>query len=143
MSENGYDCWLGNSRGNDFGKRHVNMTSDSKKFWDFSWHEIGYYDVPTMFDFMLKKTRSTRGYYVGYSQGGTNFFIMNSMRPEFNKKIIQSHLMAPAAFLRNAVPYLPHEPSAFLLTGILAAAEVKFQFTHDRVNENIFRLYLT
>lgn len=98
----GYDCWLGNTRGNDFGLKHKTISVDSKKFWDFSFHEFGVYDLPAMFDLMLKVTNTTQGYYFGHSQGGAMFAIMTSMRPEYNKKIIQAHLMAPAIFMKNA-----------------------------------------
>lgn len=103
LSENGFDIWLGNARGTDHCLKHKTLKSDSKEFWDFSWHEIGFYDVPAMFDLMLKVTNSSKGFYVGHSQGGTSFFVMTSSRPEFNRKIIQGHLMAPAVFM-NHVP---------------------------------------
>lgn len=103
LSENGFDIWLGNARGTDHSLRHKTLKTDSKEFWDFSWHEIGFYDVPAMFDLMLKVTNTSKGFYVGHSQGGTSFFVMTSSRPEFNRKIMQGHLMAPAVFM-NHVP---------------------------------------
>lgn len=38
---------------------------------------------------------------VGFSQGTTSFFVMTSMRPEYNDKIIAANLLAPVAFLKN------------------------------------------
>lgn len=104
LSEMGYDCWLGNARGNDYGLKHKTLSVDSKEFWDFSFHELGLYDLPAMFDLMLKVTNTTRGYFFGHSQGGTVFSVWISMRPEYNKKIIQAHLMAPGIFMKNAPP---------------------------------------
>lgn len=101
LSENGYDVWLGNARGNDHGLKHKTLKSDSKEFWNFSWHEIGFYDVPAMFDLMLKLTNASRGFYFGHSQGGTSYAVMASLRPEFNRKIIQGHLLAPAVFMKH------------------------------------------
>jgi pimeloyl-ACP methyl ester carboxylesterase len=77
------------------------MSSKSKEFWDFSWHEIGFYDVPAMIDHMLQVTNTSRTFYVGHSQGTTSLLVMLSTRPEYNQKIIQAHLMAPAAFMKN------------------------------------------
>jgi lysosomal acid lipase/cholesteryl ester hydrolase len=93
--------WLGNSRGSDHSLQHKNLTSKSKEYWDFSWHEIGFYDVPAMIDCMLNETKTLRTFYVGHSQGTTSLLVMLSMRPEYNRKIIQAHLMAPAAFMKN------------------------------------------
>lgn len=102
MSDLGYEVWLGNTRGNDYGLRHKTMTVNSKEFWDFSFHEFGVYDMPAMFDLMLKMSNTSRGFYFAHSQGGAIGAIMLSMRPEYNKKIVQAHLMSPAIFMKNA-----------------------------------------
>ena len=101
LSDHGYDVWMGNSRGNDHSLQHKSLSSKSKKYWDFSWHEIGFYDVPTMINYILKVKNVSRTFYVGHSQGTTSLLVMLSLRPEFNQKIIQAHLMAPAAFMKN------------------------------------------
>lgn len=101
LSMNGYDCWLGNSRGNDHSLKHKFLNTQSRAYWNFSFHEIGYYDVPAMFDFMLNKTNSTSGFYIGHSQGGASIMTLLSTRPSYNQKIIQTHLMAPAVFMNN------------------------------------------
>ncbi|CAA9999170.1 unnamed protein product, partial [Nesidiocoris tenuis] len=33
----GYDVWLGDQRGTMRSRRHVNLTTDDKKYWDFSY----------------------------------------------------------------------------------------------------------
>jgi lysosomal acid lipase/cholesteryl ester hydrolase len=101
LSRNGYDVWLGNARGTDHGLRHKTLKSSDKEFWDFSWHEIGLYDLPAMIDYMLKETKSSKTFFVGHSQGTTSLLVLLSTRPEYNQKIIQAHLMAPAAFMKN------------------------------------------
>jgi lysosomal acid lipase/cholesteryl ester hydrolase len=80
---------------------HKSLKSSDKKFWDFSWHEIGFYDLSAMIDFVLKKTNSAKTFYVGHSQGTTSLLVLLSTRPEYNQKIMQAHLMTPVIFMEN------------------------------------------
>ncbi len=42
----GYDVWLGNNRGNKYSRSHISLNPDKdKNFWDFSFHEMGKYDL--------------------------------------------------------------------------------------------------
>ena len=84
--------------------KHKTLTPELKEFWNFSWHEIGYYDLPAMIDYMLKITNQTATFYVGHSQGTTVLMVLLSTRPEYNQKIIHAHLLAPAVFMK----YCPH-----------------------------------
>lgn len=101
LSDFGYDVWLGNSRGNPFSSKHRFLSPDSQEFWEFSFHEIGYFDLAAMFDYILKITVQPTLYYVGHSQGGSAILVLLSTRPEYNAKIRQLHLLGPAMFLTN------------------------------------------
>lgn len=103
LADAGFDVFMGNARGNKHSSRHQTFHSDSKDFWSFGWHEIGYYDVPAMIDYVLKITKQAKTFYVGHSQGTTSLLVLLSRRPEYNSKIIQAHLMAVSAY-RNALP---------------------------------------
>ncbi|XP_034831227.1 lipase 1-like [Maniola hyperantus] len=110
LAEEGYDVWLGNARGNYFSRRHRRLNPDavlSNAFWEFSWDDIGNKDLPAMIDFILQHTRKSALHYVGFSQGTTVFFVMGSLRPEYNRKIISMHAMAPVAYMgHNSSPLL-------------------------------------
>lgn len=67
-----------------------------------------------MIDYMLKETKSSKAYFVGHSQGCTTLLVLLSSRPEYNEKMIQVHLMAPAAFMRN----FPHPMAKFFINEI-------------------------
>jgi lysosomal acid lipase/cholesteryl ester hydrolase len=104
FADNGYDVWMGNTRGSKYSMKHRNLNIESRKYWKFSWHEFGIYDLPAMIDFVLTSTGSQKLFYVGHSQGCTASVVMLSTRPEYNQKIIQVHLLAPAVFMSN----VPH-----------------------------------
>lgn len=106
LADRGYDVWMGNCRGNRYSRRHVRLNpdgrrSDRREFWNFSWHEIGMIDLPTMIDYVLEKTNFKRLHYVGHSQGTTSFFVMTSMLPQYNDKIIAMQALAPVAFMSD------------------------------------------
>lgn len=103
LAEQGYDVWTGNARGNKHSRRHINL-NPNKQFWSFSQHEIGYYDLPAMIDFVLQATGESRVSCVGHSQGNMVFYILGATRPEYNEKIQVLIALAPVAFLHNVKP---------------------------------------
>ena len=56
MANEGYDVWLGNNRGNEFSKNHVNLTTKDAAFWEFSFDEMGLYDIPASVNYIKEKT---------------------------------------------------------------------------------------
>lgn len=102
LSNNCYDVWAPNLRGNTYSRKHKHLNPNrDPDYWEFSFDENGYYDLPAIIDYIINRTRQTKVYYVGHSQGTTGFFIMGSLRPEYNKKIQLSVNLAPVAFMKN------------------------------------------
>ncbi|XP_063239096.1 lipase 3-like [Bacillus rossius redtenbacheri] len=101
LADAGYDVWLGNFRGTNYAKKHVSLNLTDKQFWDFSWHELGVYDLPAMVDYVLSRTGREGLFYVAHSMGTTSFFVLLSMRPEYNSKILAQFSLAPVAFLSH------------------------------------------
>lgn len=64
----------------------------------FSWHEMGMYDLPAMIDYILYQTGQQQLFYIGFSQGTTQFWVLMSLRPEYNKKIKLMSALAPVAY---------------------------------------------
>ena len=68
LAEMGFDVWLNNSRGNNYSRDHsfleVNhknkqlpeIQAQRKRFFDFSFHELGVFDQPALWNFVLQKT---------------------------------------------------------------------------------------
>lgn len=92
---------MGNARGNTYSKSHVSKSPTDKEFWNFSWHEIGIYDLPAIIDYALKTTKQEKLFYVGHSQGTTAYYVLMSTRPEYNDKVRLMVSLAPVAFMSN------------------------------------------
>ncbi|XP_047004696.1 lipase 3-like [Schistocerca americana] len=101
LADTGFDVWLGNGRGNVYSRHHVHLNTKHSKFWKFSWHEQGVYDIPAVIDHILYTTGHRDLFYMGHSMGTTMFFVMASEKPEYNKKIRAAFLMAPVAYMRH------------------------------------------
>ncbi|XP_026725377.1 lipase 3-like [Trichoplusia ni] len=104
LAEAGYDVWLGNARGNFYSRNHLSLNPSStfnQNFWKFSWDEIGNFDLPAFIDYILETTGQSKLHYIGHSQGGTTFLVLNSLRPEYNEKFISFQGLAPASFMNN------------------------------------------
>lgn len=103
----GYDVWLANARGNTYSRSHARLSPGSKEFWDFSWHEIGFWDLPTVVDHIVERTNVPQMDYIGHSQGFTIFLVMCTLRPEYQTLFKTVIGMSPIAFLAHLPnPYL-------------------------------------
>ncbi|XP_055375835.1 uncharacterized protein LOC129608376 [Condylostylus longicornis] len=101
LYDKNFDVWLGNSRGNKYSRKHKKLKSNDSKFWNFSWHEIGIYDLPAIIEYIENITQIQKLYIVGHSQGATAFFVMCAMRPEMNEKILLMNAFAPITFIHH------------------------------------------
>ncbi|KAL1459171.1 hypothetical protein WDU94_011178 [Cyamophila willieti] len=118
LTEAGYDVWLGAYRGSHYGRRHVTLTTKKTKFWDFTFHEHGYYDAPAMIDHILQVTKTPRVSCIGYSMGNAVFMIMLALRPEYNDKVQMYVGLAPYAKVKmgmNIIMDVGLVPLAFSL----------------------------
>lgn len=104
LADAGYDVWMGNARGTEPSREHTRLKPNGvkqKEYWSFSWNEIGIFDLPAFIDYILNETKFKKLNYIGFSQGTTSFFVLTSMRPEYNDKIIEANLLAPVALLKG------------------------------------------
>ncbi|XP_055622615.1 lipase 3-like [Toxorhynchites rutilus septentrionalis] len=101
LADAGYDVWMGNARGTRFSRQNLHVSAKSGQFWDFSWHEIGTSDLPATIDYILRKTRQRKLYYIGHNQGVTAILALLAEKPKYNQKISGVAAMAPIAYLGN------------------------------------------
>ncbi|XP_011499460.1 PREDICTED: lipase 3-like [Ceratosolen solmsi marchali] len=100
LSDEGYDVWLGNARGNTYSRSHINYTTSDLQFWNFSWHEMAIYDLPAVITF-ITKLKNDDLIYVGHSMGTTMFYVMAIDRPEIASNVKVMFSLAPIAFMTH------------------------------------------
>ena len=54
LANNNFDVWLSNSRGNKYCKEHEKYNSKSFEFWQFSFNDMGLYDIPAVIKYITK-----------------------------------------------------------------------------------------
>ncbi|XP_065081008.1 lipase 1-like [Ochlerotatus camptorhynchus] len=98
----GMEVWLGNSRASPESADHTKFSKTSAKYWEFSFHEIGYYDLAAITDAALQISQRKQIHMVAFSEGSTATLTLLAQRPEYNDKITSLNLLAPAAIMGNS-----------------------------------------
>ncbi|KAF2359396.1 AB-hydrolase lipase domain [Trinorchestia longiramus] len=125
LAEQGYDVWLGNARGNIYSLNHTTLDVKSFEFWDFSFDEMGKYDLPAVIDYILTTTKFKKLHYVGHSMGTTMFWVLSHEHPQFTQnKVVSMSALGPVAFVSHAVAPIMllapfNRPIGWLLTDVL------------------------
>lgn len=119
MARAGFDCWFGNNRGNKYSREHTYLSGKSQEYWEFSWQQMGEFDVPANVNYILANTGQEKLSYIGHSQGTSQMFAQLSDNPDFADKINIYCAFAPIASIYHqtiwAIDLAAYTPLAQIL----------------------------
>ncbi|XP_050721196.1 lipase lipl-1-like [Eriocheir sinensis] len=125
LADQGYDVWLGNYRGNFYGRRHKYLSPSDPAFWDHTWNELARLDVPAQLSYVREVSGSARVSYVGYSMGTSLFFAMFSYYPEMTSWVRSMVALAPVGYIyHRALPLGLLSPFYPLIERVLQRAGI-------------------
>jgi lysosomal acid lipase/cholesteryl ester hydrolase len=108
LADEGFDVWLGNVRGNTYGKKHANISPNDNKFWKFGWEEMAEKDLPAMIDYIIEATGEKKVHYLGHSLGATIMYGLLASQPEYNDKLRSFVSFSPALQFNHATSLLQY-----------------------------------
>ncbi|KAK9510804.1 hypothetical protein O3M35_005511 [Rhynocoris fuscipes] len=123
LADAGFDVWLYDRRGNWYSREHVKYKPNTWDFWNFSFHESGYYDTPAVIDHTISLTNHSKIIFVGHSMGSTDYAVMASLRPEYNDKVKLAIFLGPT-WITPQIKELSSPFARFIFNGF----ELFYQF---------------
>ncbi|CAF0748629.1 unnamed protein product [Brachionus calyciflorus] len=109
LSDEGYDVWLGNMRGNRYCLKHLKYHKKQPEFWDFSWSDMGKYDLNAIINYILKTTGQSSLIYIGHSQGTMIGFSEFGSNKDLAAKIKLFIAMGPVTtvkYIKSPIHYI-------------------------------------
>ena len=107
LAKQGYDVWLGNSRGTPLSSHNSkDGTWSDEERWDFNWADMGQYDIPAFVDKIIEVTEKPKVTLMGYSQGGAQiFYALAKDQDRYADKVHRFIGLAPCHVYRETTTY--------------------------------------
>ncbi|KAK1367703.1 Lipase [Heracleum sosnowskyi] len=105
LVESGFDVWIGNVRGTRFSKKHVSENfTNSNEYWDFSFVELGKYDLQASIRFVYEQT-GQKVHYAGHSLG-TTMLAVAALEWNIEEMVKSATLLCPIIYLNHVTNFL-------------------------------------
>ncbi|CAO4380738.1 unnamed protein product [Caenorhabditis nigoni] len=107
FADAGFDVWLGNVRGTEYGMNHTTFDAKDPSFWNFTLYDYSHYDLRQQIEYALETTGQESLFYVGHSQGTTVMFArLAEADATWQSKIRIFFALGPTAgFLKPLMPF--------------------------------------
>ena len=101
--DDGHPLFMMYARGTEYSRQHETYAATSAEFWDFTWEEIGNYDVAACLDYVYDLT-GKKSNLSGFSMGTSSIFAALTLRYDFfkertNKVVLMSPCTITAEFM--------------------------------------------
>ncbi|XP_025414283.1 lipase 3-like [Sipha flava] len=138
LSDAGFDVWLFNYRVTGMSKKIKDPRTGiipklTSLNWDYSFHELAIYDLPAAIDLVLSVTGHSKVDVGGVSLGATIPLITLAEKPEYNKKVRNLVLMAPATRMGSGYQGIQYY---FIRKAIRTFLKAKFKFNYISLNSD-------
>uniref|UniRef100_A0A6M2CH00 Lipase n=1 Tax=Rhipicephalus microplus TaxID=6941 RepID=A0A6M2CH00_RHIMP len=87
LADKGYDVWTMNTREITNRCEHKELSHSDPRYWEWSFNEIGKFDVAAAIDLVLTTTGASTLVILAFSQGFTSSLVLLSTKPEYNAKV--------------------------------------------------------
>ena len=87
----------------------MKLTPKQDAFWDFSWSDMGKYDLPAMIDYSLETAGQKQLFYIGHSQGTLIMFSQLGTNERLASKVKLFMGMGPVStvgHIKSPIKYL-------------------------------------
>uniref|UniRef100_T1JVP3 Lipase n=1 Tax=Tetranychus urticae TaxID=32264 RepID=T1JVP3_TETUR len=97
----GYDVWIINVRGTSYSTNHTHLDPEGNnpEFWDYSFYEIGIYDVTATVEHIKNETGFEKIIVIAFSQGTLQMITQMSLMPWFQDNYDIVILATPGGFV--------------------------------------------
>ncbi|KAI4308409.1 hypothetical protein L6164_031488 [Bauhinia variegata] len=97
LADSGFDVWIANSRGTEYSRLHISLSSNDSSYWNWSWDELVAYDLPATFNYVHDKTKQ-KLHYIGHSQG-TLIALAAFSKDQLLNMLRSAVLLSPIAYV--------------------------------------------
>ncbi|CAH1963577.1 unnamed protein product [Acanthoscelides obtectus] len=149
LIKQGYYVWLVNFRGNSYSAAHMTIR-DKTKFYDFSFDEMGMYDMPAVLK-TVKRLTKTSGtpVFLGYGMSNAAAFIYAITKPQEAQKYLKGIVAwAPLIYVSNmkslvwfALQFVPYFESLWKET-FHGEVKVSYDMVQKFCTQYTFQLFI-
>ena len=124
LAKAGYDVWMGNGRGTRFSSEHetIDWEKNEEEYWDFSFPELGTYDLPAALSMVKEETGGKKIRYYGYSLGTTQMFyaLQHPETKQFMEDTLHQYVAVAPVFYPDADGFMDVSYANFELMKVFA-----------------------